>query len=314
MYAQPTFSGNVKRGKVFSGGCLGGYTFGFNGKENIDEVSGQGNWQDYGERMYDPRLGRFPSADPLIVKEQLYPELSPYQFASNTPIWGVDWDGLEVRVYTETIGVGHTFITVQDGDDVIVYTYGRYAELGKEKSSSASTTPMGQGVLIRLTGAKAQSFLQDQLYNKNAQVFEITDADEGQVKEFFENKFNSSSQIPTVGKYKDNPDARVIDEYKLFSNNCTSISCDAIQAGGSTVTEVSQRNGSGTGFTTIGASTAQKDFIVPIDFQNWLNMGWKAVKNVTGDMKEQIPSPTKSESGAAAGLAAGTAATATKQK
>jgi RHS repeat-associated protein len=52
-------------------------------------------WQDYGERMYDPRLARFPSSDPLIVYGQKYVELTPYQFASNTPIWAIDLDGLE---------------------------------------------------------------------------------------------------------------------------------------------------------------------------------------------------------------------------
>ena len=43
-------------------------------------------------RIYDPRLGRFLSVDP-ITKE--YPELTPYQFASNRPIDGTDLDGLE---------------------------------------------------------------------------------------------------------------------------------------------------------------------------------------------------------------------------
>lgn len=73
----------------------GNYRFGFNGKENDNEVKGTGNQQDYGMRIYDPRLGRFLSADPLIVQEQKYPELSPYQFASNRPIDGIDKDGLE---------------------------------------------------------------------------------------------------------------------------------------------------------------------------------------------------------------------------
>jgi len=71
------------------------YRFGFNGKENDNEVKGTGNQQDYGMRIYDPRLGRFLSADPLIVQGQEYPELSPYQFASNRPIDGFDLDGLE---------------------------------------------------------------------------------------------------------------------------------------------------------------------------------------------------------------------------
>ncbi len=43
-------------------------------------------------RMYDPRVGRFLSVDPLSGK---YPNLTPYQFASNTPIWASDLDGLE---------------------------------------------------------------------------------------------------------------------------------------------------------------------------------------------------------------------------
>lgn len=72
------------------------YRFGFNGKENDNEVFGsQGTFQDYGFRMYDTRVGRFVSADPLIVQEGLYPELSPYQFASLNPIQNIDIDGLE---------------------------------------------------------------------------------------------------------------------------------------------------------------------------------------------------------------------------
>jgi hypothetical protein len=43
-------------------------------------------------RIYDPRLGRFLSTDPLT---RSYPMLTPYQFASNRPIDGIDLDGLE---------------------------------------------------------------------------------------------------------------------------------------------------------------------------------------------------------------------------
>ncbi len=43
-------------------------------------------------RIYDPRLGRFLSVDPISKQ---YPELTPYQFASNTPIQAIDRDGLE---------------------------------------------------------------------------------------------------------------------------------------------------------------------------------------------------------------------------
>ncbi len=69
------------------------YRYGFNGKEKDREVNGvDGAYDDYGMRMYDARLGRFISADPLT---SVYPELTSYQFASNTPIQAIDLDGLE---------------------------------------------------------------------------------------------------------------------------------------------------------------------------------------------------------------------------
>lgn len=74
-------------GRKFSAG--GKYRYGFNGKEEDYEIEGQ---EDYGFRIYDKRLVRFKSTDPLTKK---YPELTPYQFASNTPIQAIDLDGLE---------------------------------------------------------------------------------------------------------------------------------------------------------------------------------------------------------------------------
>jgi RHS repeat-associated protein len=66
--------------------------YGYNGKENDNEVKGEGNQQDYGMRISDPRLGRFLSVDPL-TKE--FPMLTPYQYAANKPINSIDLDGLE---------------------------------------------------------------------------------------------------------------------------------------------------------------------------------------------------------------------------
>ena len=66
------------------------YRYGFNGKEK-DNDAGEGK-QDYGMRIFDTRLVRFMSTDPMAKK---YPELTSYQFASNTPIQAIDLDGLE---------------------------------------------------------------------------------------------------------------------------------------------------------------------------------------------------------------------------
>ncbi|MEL7006716.1 MAG: RHS repeat-associated core domain-containing protein, partial [Bacteroidota bacterium] len=47
-------------------------------------------------RIYNPSIARFLSVDPLSPE---YPMLTPYQFASNTPIQAIDLDGLEAHYY-----------------------------------------------------------------------------------------------------------------------------------------------------------------------------------------------------------------------
>ena len=101
------------------------YRFGFNGKERDEDVKSYGRQIDYGNRIYDPRVGRFLSEDPIRKK---YPELTPYQFASNSPIEGVDLDGLEK----------------------ITYFYKFTAEqITKTKIEYAKAGPLGNGVLVK---------------------------------------------------------------------------------------------------------------------------------------------------------------------
>jgi RHS repeat-associated protein len=78
-------------GRKYSAG--NSYRYGFNGKENDNEVKGiEGSQQDYGMRVYDPRLGKFLSVDPL---SKSYPWNSPYAYAENDVIRSIDLDGLE---------------------------------------------------------------------------------------------------------------------------------------------------------------------------------------------------------------------------
>ncbi|QHS58197.1 hypothetical protein GWR21_00880 [Chitinophaga agri] len=60
-------------------------------------MKGEGNQQDYGFRIYDPRIGKFLSVDPL-TKE--YPWNSTYAFAENDVIRSIDLDGAEKDVKT----------------------------------------------------------------------------------------------------------------------------------------------------------------------------------------------------------------------
>ena len=68
----------------------GVYRYGFNGKENDNEVKGEGNSYDFGERIYDLRIGRWLSVDPLTSK---FPNETPYSFAACNPIRLIDADG-----------------------------------------------------------------------------------------------------------------------------------------------------------------------------------------------------------------------------
>lgn len=70
----------------------GNYRFGFNGKETDNE------WDkiDFGARMYDSRIGRWWSVDP--IKQ---PWLSPYSAMDNNPILKVDKDGKIAKPYIE---------------------------------------------------------------------------------------------------------------------------------------------------------------------------------------------------------------------
>jgi RHS repeat-associated protein len=93
------------------------YRYGFQGQEKDDEVKGIGNSISFAHRIFDPRLGRFLSLDPL-TKE--YPWYSPYHFAGNTPIQAIDMEGLEPK---SVVGEAYNVKT-----KVGVYTYYRLNE------------------------------------------------------------------------------------------------------------------------------------------------------------------------------------------
>jgi RHS repeat-associated protein len=95
-YTKNTTQLKLGKGGFFSNkkGGAGAYRFGFNGKETDNETQ----TQDYGMRIYDYRLGRFLSVDPLAAS---FAWNSPYCFAENSPIWGIDLDGGEFKTYVD---------------------------------------------------------------------------------------------------------------------------------------------------------------------------------------------------------------------
>jgi len=81
--------------------------------EKDDEVKGIGNSLDFGARIYDSRLGRWLSIDPLSAK---YPSLSPYNFCENNPIYFNDPTGKDANVTVKgnTISISTIIFLVGD--------------------------------------------------------------------------------------------------------------------------------------------------------------------------------------------------------
>lgn len=68
------------------------------------------------------------------------------------------------------------------------------------------------------------------MLNKKAVAFEFQNGSDD-IAKYFDTKFNNSEKIPIVGKYADNENARIIDRYNLFNNNCVTTSVEGIQKG-----------------------------------------------------------------------------------
>jgi RHS repeat-associated protein len=90
--------GMMQPGRSYTEANVGNYRYGFNGKENDNEVKGLGNQIDYGNRIYDPRIARWSSLDPSQSK---YPSEAPYAYVSGNPIIYTDPEGNE-KVITIT--------------------------------------------------------------------------------------------------------------------------------------------------------------------------------------------------------------------
>ncbi len=85
--------GSPMVGRGWEAGNTGKYRFGFNGQEKENEISNvDGGHLVFEYRIHDVRLGRFMSVDPLEVE---YPWNSPYAFAENCVISGIDLEGAE---------------------------------------------------------------------------------------------------------------------------------------------------------------------------------------------------------------------------
>jgi len=136
------------------------YRYGFNGKECDPETYGSANIYDYGFRIYNPRLGKFLSVDPI---SKSYPWYTPYQFAGNKPIAAIDIDGLEeyivVRWYDTNNNLAFSgVLKVPNSNQITGLNGSIYFELSVNNPADGTQFQQLFGSTPNLVGTNATSF------------------------------------------------------------------------------------------------------------------------------------------------------------
>jgi RHS repeat-associated protein len=124
------------------------------GSYNFKHRSLKMDWYDYGFRFYDPALARFPSLDPLADK---FYHLSPYNYASNSPIAMVDLWGLQGAWFfevgpmleRESINRG---IYMDDGSFPSMQNAVQYSNRSEKRAQIDAYTAAGVNGLIAIGG------------------------------------------------------------------------------------------------------------------------------------------------------------------
>ncbi len=131
------------------------YRYGFNGKEKDEDGEfGSLTHYDYGFRIYNPGIGKFLSVDPLTSS---YAMLTPYQFASNRPIDGIDLDGLEhtgMEIWMDQYYTSEAYLKKTDEERLQI-------EKGRAAMGAMALGGLVVGVGTYLTGGRAYPYLKD---------------------------------------------------------------------------------------------------------------------------------------------------------
>ena len=136
----------------------GGYRYGFNGKENDNEVKGEGNEIDFENRIYDSRISRWLSLDPLQKK---YPSESNYIFTSDNPIIYRDQDGRDKIYVLTTIDKFGKVTTIRKVDK----NYSYYFSRAGYNSDSYYKADVIQTTIIDLRGDKGKVTFKEEVNN-----------------------------------------------------------------------------------------------------------------------------------------------------
>ena len=136
-------------GRTYNGG---NYRYGFNGKENDNEIKGNGAQQDFGNRAYDTRIAKFLSVDRLSATN---PGSSPYNVSADNPILLIDINGDNPGLPSHYIATAviqkHTtaFMTIFLASNTSVFELYEYAVQGQQHKRRNLVGAVGEAVAYR---------------------------------------------------------------------------------------------------------------------------------------------------------------------
>ncbi|EAY23896.1 cell well associated RhsD protein, putative [Microscilla marina ATCC 23134] len=123
----------------------------YNGKEKHEEFGL--NWLSYGQREYDPAIGRFNRVDRFAEK---YQDFNPYNYTNNNPISRIDINGDSIWTTTDVkiqkFSNGTSFATVTE----TIHIRGKILDLIRSPEKSKSSD-LAKNVQAKLNGLVVSS-------------------------------------------------------------------------------------------------------------------------------------------------------------
>jgi hypothetical protein len=146
-----------------------------------------------------------------------------------------------VLFWVERDDFGHAWVTVHRANkENVVYSYGRFGDTwgssGQDGPGSGKGNPFGEGIMLKIPGKRGIAYNQEKLQKQDAKAYHIKDVDVETVYKLFESVWNSSSlksENLTTDNRRDY--GHVLDQYKLLSNNCTTLSGKTLERAGTKV-------------------------------------------------------------------------------
>ncbi|MFJ5340962.1 hypothetical protein [Pectobacterium sp. CHL-2024] len=188
-----------------------------------------------------------------------------------------------VFIWTETKGTGHAFVSIHEGNSASVFTYGRFGR------RSGVAGAVGDGILNFLQFEDARTYYREELYQTEAKVFLITDANPAIARLYFEKLWRSGGKVKETIKMGESTkrNGRTVDQYDVTGVNCTTHATKGVKIAGSQIFEG--------GYTTHSQIRInyEEDFAVPVSLQRYLERksgeSSMLVVDMTSEFRNQYP-------------------------